>query len=91
MIYKAIESIFFIFEFWKKSRRLEYQFFRQKRNFQLKIHNSKTKMIFEKKLYGFLGAQNIASIDISINYVGWTFRPFGSLSRTPFFTLSVNN
>ena len=49
-------------------------------------------MNFEKKnSLLFCKAENSASIDISIDCVGWTVRPFGSLPQTPFFTFSVNN
>ena len=35
--------------------------------------------------------RNSASFDIRIHCVGWTFRPFGSLPRTPFYRFSVKN
>ena len=47
-------EIFSIFEFWKKLRVLECNFFLQKWIFSKKNYNSKTKMKFEKTLSSFV-------------------------------------
>ena len=41
-IYKVTQSFFSIFELWKKLRRAEFQFFKQKFIFLKKMYNSKT-------------------------------------------------
>ena len=75
---------------WKKLRCPEFQFFRKK-GIQKKCITQKLKWNSKKKTLYFCRAQNSASIDTSINCVGWTVRPFGLLPRIPFFSFSVNN
>ena len=78
------EFFFSIFEISKNYAVWNFSFL-GKNTFFWKKYNSTTKIKFEKKTLWFCRAQNSASIDISINSVGWTIWPFGSLLRTPLF------
>ena len=86
VIYKAKESFFFQFSKSEKNYAVwNFSFLGKNTFFRKKMYSSETQMKLEKNSLSFCRAQISASIDISVNFIGWTVRPFGSLPRTPFF------